>query len=312
MTYRYNPVRCQYEPVYLTGKRLLKKLLLFFAISFSIAFTCFFWYIDRHGPFEEQILQKRNQVLKAKWDALQERVDQSYNQLNGFIDKDDNNYRIFLDLEPLSPDQREAGVGGSEPFYLAEVKNFQLVVEGYERLEKLKHQVDVEKQSYKALSQTADIKLSMWASRPAIQPIHNKELKRLYTTFGWRFHPILKYFRDHNGLDLAALHGTPVYATGNGTVSRSDYSETYGFVIYIDHGFGFETRYAHLSKFLVTTGEHIKRGQLLGYVGSSGLSKSPHLHYEVLNQGIPVNPINFFQRDLNNAEFQKLIDQVKK
>lgn len=223
------------------------------------------------------------------------------------INQDDNNYRVILDLQPLGHAVREAGVGGTEPMYLAEVNQYNLIAETYKRFEKLKHQIDIEKQSFAELAKVVETKRAMWASRPAIQPIDNKDLMRLHTSYGLRFHPLLGYVRPHRGLDFTAANGTPVYATGNGRVSTSYYSHTFGNVVYLNHGFDFETRYAHLSKYIVEAGQYVTRGQLIGYVGNTGTSVSPHLHYEVLFKNEQINPINFFQRDLSNQEYEKLI-----
>jgi len=154
----------------------------------------------------------------------------------------------------------------------------------------------------------ADDRVEMWASRPAIQPINNKELDRLHMTYGTRFHPIFHVFKEHKGLDFTASKGTPVYATGDGRIGTAHYSDSYGNVIYLIHGHDYETRYAHLSQFNVQEGQRVKRGQVIGCVGSTGTSVSAHLHYEVLYKGQHVNPINFFQRDLSNKEYEKLIE----
>jgi murein DD-endopeptidase MepM/ murein hydrolase activator NlpD len=151
-------------------------------------------------------------------------------------------------------------------------------------------------------------KEKMWASRPAIQPVSNKDLTHLHTIFGLRMHPLLGYSRPHNGLDFTAPVGSPIYATGDGRVSVAQRSLSYGNVVYIDHGYQFETRYAHMTHYIVGKGEHVKRGQVIGYVGNTGLSVAAHLHYEVLYKNNPINPINFFQRDLNNKEYEKLIE----
>lgn len=265
------------------------------------------WYINRYAPIQEQYLQQRNYELKVRWASLEERIDQAYATLGELVSQDDENYRVILDLQPLGQAVREAGAGGAVPLYLAEVKDYDLILETYRRFEKLKHQVDVEQQSYEQLNQEADNKRTMWASRPAIQPIRNKELTRLHTTFGLRMHPIFNMLLDHKGLDFTAAKGTPVYATGDGRISMAYFSGSYGNVIYLDHGFDFETRYAHLYKFIVRQGQFVKRGELIGYVGNTGISASPHLHYEVLYKGSQINPINFFQRDLNHEEYEKLI-----
>jgi murein DD-endopeptidase MepM/ murein hydrolase activator NlpD len=305
--FTYNPQTCQYEPEFLTGKKLLKKLFQFFFLSSVAATGLFFWYINRYAPIEEQYLHDKNYALQAEWESLQKNIDIAYTQLHELVNQDDKNYRVILDLQPLTKEVREAGVGGVEPTYLSEVKQYNLIVETYKHFEKLKHQVDVEKQSFDELSKTVETKRAMWASRPAIQPIDNKNLMRLHTSYGLRFHPLLGYVRPHKGLDFTAAKGTPVYATGNGRVSSAYYSDSFGNVIYLDHGFDFETRYAHLSKYVVEAGQYVTRGQLIGYVGNTGTSVSAHLHYEVLFKNNQINPINFFQRDLSNQEYEKLI-----
>ncbi|MFZ2907247.1 MAG: M23 family metallopeptidase [Cyclobacteriaceae bacterium] len=303
----YNPETCQYEPQFLTGKKFLRNLLRFVALSTVVALGLFTWYINRFAPLEEQYLEQKNYALHLEWEALEKKIDGAYSQLNQLIEQDDHNYRVILDLQPLGNEVREAGVGGAERLYLNEVKDYDLITRTYKRYEKLKHQLDVEKQSFDELNKVTEIKRTMWASRPAIQPIDNKDLTRLHTTFGLRFHPLLGYVRPHKGLDFTAASGTPVYATGDGTVLTSYYSNTFGNVIYLNHGFDFETRYAHLTRYIVETGEFVKRGQIIGYVGNTGTSVSPHLHYEVLFKNEQINPMNFFQRDLNNQEYERLI-----
>ena len=172
--------------------------------------------------------------------------------------------------------------------------------------------MQVELQSYDEIARMFEAKSQMWAARPAIQPVSNKTLTHLHATFGERFHPVLGYVRDHKGLDFTADVGTPVYATGDGVVKIAYFSATFGNVVFLDHNFGYETRYAHLSKFNVKKGQKVKRGDIIGFVGDTGLSKGPHLHYEVLYKGLQINPINFFQRDLSNKEYEKLVEEVSK
>jgi murein DD-endopeptidase MepM/ murein hydrolase activator NlpD len=303
----YNPNTCQYEPVYLTGKVLFKKLSIFISLSLLVATGIFAWYINNFLPVKEQYLQQANASLKGKWELLYTRIENAHTNLDALAKQDDSNYRVILDLPALSEDVRSAGVGGAEPSYVTEVKQYPLIADTYKKVEKLTHQIDVERQSYEELIEVADTRLNMWASRPAIQPVSNKQLNRLHTTYGSRVHPIFNTVKDHKGLDFSAPRGTPVYATGDGRISMAHFSGSYGNVVYVDHGFDFETRYAHLNRFIVHQGEFVKRGQVIGYVGNTGISASPHLHYEVLFKGVHTNPINFFQRDLNNTEYEKLI-----
>jgi len=308
INYRYNSETCKYEPWYAKGKVLRNRIFIFFSLAFTIALCCFGFYRSYFQSFDEFVLTEKNQKLKLEWQLMTDRLGQANTELSQLIDKDDNNYRIILDTSPLSPDMRQAGVGGSLKFNKEEIKNYPLVLDGYTRLENLKHQLAVEVQSYEELNTMLDEKIQMWASRPAIQPISNKQLQQLRMTYGLRFHPIFHIYRPHKGLDFTADRGTPVYATGDGEVIMSYFSDSYGNVIYINHGHSFETRYAHLYKFAVKAGEHVKRGQVIGYVGNTGTSVSPHLHYEVLFNGQHVHPINFFQRDLSNKEYEKLIE----
>jgi murein DD-endopeptidase MepM/ murein hydrolase activator NlpD len=290
----------------------MRQLGIFLSFSVLAATGLFFWYINRFAPIEEQYLMDENYTLRAEWKSLEERIANANHNLDELISQDDHNYRVILDLQPLSATERDAGSGGATPPYFEEVQEYDLIAATYRRLEKLKHQLDIEQQSYEELNKTADRKLAMWASRPAIQPIDNKDLTRLHTIFGMRFHPILGYVRPHKGLDFTAPVGTPVYATGDGRVDNAYYSPTYGNVVYLNHGFDFETRYAHMTKYVVQPGEKVKRGQIIGYVGNTGTSVSAHLHYEVLFRNDHINPINFFQRDLSNQEYEKLIVQGEK
>jgi hypothetical protein len=306
--YRYNPQTCRYEPYFVRGKALRKQVLIFFATSLLLAIGACVFYVNQVGSFDEMRLARKNVLLKTQWHVLEDQIAESNNHLQELIEKDDHNYRVILDSHPLTPEIREAGIGGSEKFDTEILKRYPELLNGYQRVEDLKHQLDVEVQSFQELDKMVSDRIDMWASRPAIQPISNKQLDKLHLTYGSRFHPIFRVYREHKGLDFAAPKGTPVYATGDGEIAMAYFSDSYGNVIYLNHGFNYETRYAHLSGFAVKPGDVVKRGQVIGYVGNSGTSVSAHLHYEVLYKGQHANPINFFQRDLNNKEYEKLIE----
>jgi murein DD-endopeptidase MepM/ murein hydrolase activator NlpD len=257
-------------------------------------------------------LTEENQRLNIEWEILHDRIHDANKNLLGLIEKGDHNYRVILDSEPLDSSIREAGIGGSEKIDKSRLKEFPLVLKEYLLLEKLKHQLDVELQSYDEIARMFEQKSSMWASRPAIQPVSNKTLTHLHTSFGDRLHPVLGYVREHKGLDFTADIGTPVYATGDGVIKSAYFSGSFGNVIFLDHNYGYETRYAHLSGFNTKVGQKIKRGEIIGFVGNTGLSHGPHLHYEVVFKGQQINPINFFQRDLSNKEYEKLVEEGSK
>lgn len=305
LRYIYNPDTCKYEPIVVTPKQLGNQLLRFLGISFLMGIGGLVYVTVQMPPLDETIQQQKNQELKAEWRALNRQIEKESDRLLALEKNDDENFRVILDLEPLSATQREAGVGGREK-ESASIP-FSLIKKAYEKTEKIINRLDIQDQSMNQLKNELLKKEKMWAARPAIQPINNKDLTQLHTIFGMRMHPILGYIRPHNGLDFTAPMGSPVYATGDGAVMYTGFS-TYGNVIYLDHGFGFETRYAHLTKYIVEPGQFVKRGQIIGYVGNTGLSHGPHLHYEVHYKSIPINPINFFQRDLSNKEYEKLIE----
>ncbi len=304
--YTYNSETCKYEPIIVSSKAAGRKFLAFMGVSFVFGVVGLVYFNSRFPHVDEIIQAEENRKLKTEWEVLIKQLNRTSDQLTKLEQNDDHNYRVILDLEPLDITQREAGVGGrakesssiSNPF----------IKTAYEQAEKIKNRLDIEAQSMKQLKEEFERKEKMWASRPAIQPVSNKDLTNLHTLFGLRLHPLLGYVRPHNGLDFSAPKGSPVYATGDGKVAEAQTSASYGNVVYINHGFGFETRYAHLTKYIVQPGQQVKRGQIIGYVGNTGLSVAAHLHYEVLYKGDFINPINFFQRDLNNKEYEKLIE----
>lgn len=310
--FRYNESTCKFEPYFVTGRIVRNRVITFVSLSLAIALGAYA-YVSRHIPsLDEIFLAEENQRLHIEWDILRDQIAEANGRLATLIEKSDHNYRVILDTGPLDPSIREAGIGGSEKINRAQLQQYPMILREYETLEKLRHQLEVELQSYDEIAAMYEEKTQMWAARPAIQPISNKTLTHLHATFGERFHPLLGYVRDHKGLDFTANVGTPVYATGDGVVKIAYFSMTFGNVIFIDHGYGYETRYAHLSKFNVRRGERIKRGDIIGFVGNTGLSGGPHLHYEVLYKGLQINPINFFQRDLSNKEYEKLVEEGSK
>lgn len=290
-----------------SGRAQLRKIL-FAAITASLTYVFYTQFLLHFGSVEDQQLLRDNLLLKSELRVLEDRMARSTATLEKFVERDDHNYRVILDAEPLSPEIRSSGYGGSERFDRDALRDVPKLIKSYIDLGNLQSQLRIETQSYQELSDLLNERTKMWSSRPAIQPISNKQLNQLYMSFGPRMHPIFNVMKDHNGLDFSAPKGTPVYATGDGTVTMAHSSSSYGRVIYIDHGHGYETRYAHLSSFDVRPGDKVKRGQVIGQVGNTGTSQSSHLHYEVLYQGQHVNPINFFQRDLSNSEYEKLIE----
>lgn len=309
--YYYNTETCKYEPIKASKSAVFLNILGFFTVSLIMSLGIIYAYRANFTPIKEANLKEKNHKLRVDWEVLNEKLDLAYQQVDELQFKDDHIYRVILDTEAIPATIREGGIGGHNKYEkLADqsLEQPELIIGAYQNIDNLKKKLYIQSKSYDQIADLLTEKEKMWASRPAIQPINNKELTRLHTTFGRRFHPILKTWKEHEGLDFTAPKGTPVYATGDGVINLAYRSTTYGNVIFLNHGYGYQTRYAHLTKYIVQRGESVKRGQIIGYVGNTGRSEAAHLHYEVLYNFKPINPINFFQRDLDNEEYEKLIE----
>ncbi|HIF14517.1 MAG TPA: M23 family metallopeptidase [Bacteroidetes bacterium] len=308
--YYYNAQTLSYEKISPSfGKRLLRV----FGFIMASLFTAIgiiiiaFMYID--SPKEKKLYSQIND-LEAQYSYLNNELEKMTTVLKDLQQRDDNIYRVITESEPIPSSIRELGTGGSKRF--EEFEKYadlgDLVVNTSEKLKKIQKQLYIQSKSYDELAQLINNKEKYWASRPAIQPISNKDLTRLASGYGWRIDPIYKTRKFHEGIDFTAPRGTPVHATGDGVVIRIQYLRTgYGKNIIIDHGFGYSSLYAHLSNVSVKRGQKIKRGQIIGKVGSSGKSTAPHLHYEVIKGKRKVNPIEFFYSDLNPEEYELMI-----
>ena len=291
--YQYNESTLSYEKVKVsTGQRLIRVLMfliasMFFAIGIYAAFETAY-----DSPKDRQ-LKAENQELLLQLELLNKRADQMAVILTDLENRDDNIYRAVFEVEPIPDNLRRAGIGG---------------VNRYKNLERFKGSADIVISTTKKLDRLAKQKEEMLASIPAIQPVSNKDLTRLASGFGMRIDPLYKTPAFHEGMDFTAPTGTPIYATGNGTVIRADKkARGFGNHVRVDHGFGYVTLYAHMSEIAVKPGQEVLRGEIIGYVGNTGKSSGPHLHYEVHKNGRPVNPINFYFSDLTPEEFDLMI-----
>jgi murein DD-endopeptidase MepM/ murein hydrolase activator NlpD len=225
-------------------------------------------------------------------------------------ERDDNIYRVIFEAEPIPSSVRKAGYGGVDRYdRLKGYQKSEVVINTTQKLDQLASQLYVQSKSFDEVFEMAKNKSEMLASIPAIQPIKNYDLRRISSYYGIRMDPFYKVNKFHSGIDFSALSGTEVFVTGNGKVVRLERSRWgYGNTITIDHGFGYQTKYAHLNEFKVRKGEKVTRGQLIGTVGNSGKSTAPHLHYEVIKNNRPVNPIHFFFNDLTPEEYETILE----
>jgi murein DD-endopeptidase MepM/ murein hydrolase activator NlpD len=255
------------------------------------------------------MLKREVQQYELQFKLMNERLDKIQAVLNDMADRDDNIYRVIFESEPIPSDVRKAGIGGTDRYKELEgYRKSNMLVQTASRLDKITAQMYVQTKSFDEVYEMAKNKARLLASIPAIQPVSNMDLRRLSSYFGYRTDPFYKIMKFHEGVDFSAPIGTDIYATGDGVVSSADRSKTgYGNQIVIDHGFGYKTMYAHLQSFKVRAGERVTRGQIIGTVGSTGKSTSPHLHYEVWKSNKPINPINYFFNDITAEQYEEML-----
>lgn len=310
--YYYDTETCKYERVRTrTSDVILNALGIFFltlamAVGIHLLFSKYF-----ESP-KELFLRNEIREMEYYYANLKKQVDEMEKTLAALEHRDDNIYRVVLGAEPIDKSIRNAGVGGSERYSDILDKNIHhkdIILELHKRIDLLRRKIYIESKSQDEVVELAENKEKLFAATPAIQPIANKQLIALASGFGMRIHPVYKVKKMHTGIDFAAPIGTPVYATADGVVEEVTIQFSgYGKMITINHGFGYETRYAHLHDFAVRKGQKVKRGDLIGYVGNTGLSTAPHLHYEVLLHGVFINPVHYFYNDLTPAEYEKIIE----
>ncbi|MFY0602900.1 MAG: M23 family metallopeptidase [Flavobacteriaceae bacterium] len=251
-------------------------------------------------------LAKERELEFAKFNLqlTKKRVNEMSQILEQMQERDNNIYRAYFEANPIPDEQRKAGFGGVNRYdYLEGFDNTQLVASITKKIDVLSKQMAVQSKSLDEIVALAKEKETMLASIPAILPIKKNDKMWMASGYKYRMHPILKIRKFHKGMDFTAPKGTPIYASGNGTVSLARRSPTFGKVVYIDHGYGYRTIYAHMSKIATRKGRKVKRGDLIGYVGNTGRSVASHLHYEVHKNGRAVNPIYYYYGDLTPEEF---------
>lgn len=252
----------------------------------------------------ERAVNRENENLQLNLELLSKRIEESSTVLNQLQERDNNIYRMYFEANPIPDEQRKAGFGGVNRYKSLEgFDNSEMIKKLTKDVDILSKQLVVQSKSLDEIVVLAKEKEKMLASIPAILPVKLVDLTRMASGFKWRMHPILKIRKFHKGMDFTAPKGTPIYASGNGKVTRANRSASFGNVVYIDHGYGYKTIYAHMSKIKARKGQTVKRGDLIGFVGNTGRSVAAHLHYEVHKNGRAVNPINFYYGDLTPQEF---------
>ncbi|MEO2060830.1 MULTISPECIES: M23 family metallopeptidase [Mesonia] len=259
---------------------------------------------------KEKAMRRELQNMELQYEVLNKKMTQAQKVLAEVQNRDNNIYRVYFEANPIPEEQRKAGFGGINRYKdLEGYDNSELIMETAKRLDILQKQIVVQSKSLDEIANLAEEKEKLLTAIPAIQPVKNENLKRMASGYGMRMHPILKYRKMHNGMDFSAPTGSLVYATGDAVVKKAQRTTGFGNLVVLDHGFGYETYYAHLSEFKVRRGQKVKRGEIIAEVGSTGLSTAPHLHYEVHKNGKVVNPINFYHGDLTAEEYDIMLNQ---
>ena len=310
--YKFNPKTLNYERVGISIKDKFTKAIAYLSSSLALALIIVVIVINAYETPKTKALKRENQRLLTQYELLSKDLNKIENVLAELQNRDDNIYRVIFETNPIPSSVRKAGFGGANKYsQLESMDNSELVIETAKKLDVLSKEAYIQSKSYDDILKMALNKEKMLACFPAIQPIANKDLKRTASGWGVRLHPIYKVRKMHYGMDFSAPVGTPVYATGDGQVTATKGSKRsrigLGLNLKIDHGYGYETVYGHLNSFNVKRGQKVKRGDIIAYVGNTGGSTAPHLHYEVHKNGKRVNPAYYYYKDLTPQEYDKMI-----
>jgi hypothetical protein len=307
--YKFNTKSLAFEKVVIPLRKRLWRAFTYLATGLvfaTITIALAFKYLN--SPKEKQ-LKRENEVIALQYELLNNRLNDISDVLHDIQERDNNIYRTIFEAEPIPDNIRKAGFGGVDRYKdLQDYYNSDLMIETNKRLDRISKQLYIQSKSFDEVVKLIKGKEQLLASIPAIEPISNKDLRHQPSGFGWRTHPIYKTPEFHPGMDFAAPQGTEIRATGDATVERADaLAQGYGNHVVLDHGYGYKTLYGHMMKFVVKPGQRVKRGQLIGFVGSTGLSTAPHVHYEVIKNGVKMDPINYYYSDLTPEQYQELI-----
>ena len=308
--YKYNPESLKYEAVEQTLIGKFKKISFYFVSS--IVFCAVVLAISFNGINEyiKDEAEKDNAKVRAELDKFYTDLEEIIAVLENIQDRDDNIYRSIFEVKPYPEYKRKLGTGGNSVKFkkYQGLKNESLLIDISKKIESIEKMLVAQSRSFDQVIELTKTQEEMLKCIPSIQPISNKDLKRIASGFGMRMHPIHKIMKMHAGLDFTAPIGTEIYATGDGVVELAKWNAGYGRCVVINHGFGYKTKYAHCKKLNCRKGQKIKKGEIIAFLGNTGQSSGPHLHYEVIKNNVKVNPVNYFFNDLSPEEYQKVIE----
>ncbi|MFZ4401709.1 MAG: M23 family metallopeptidase [Bacteroidales bacterium] len=308
--YHFNIHSLSIEKVRITFKDRFKKI--FTLVVWGLVFSFFVLFISFNlfNSPKEKMLAREIEQYKLKYEIMNDKLNNISLVLKGIENRDDNIYRVIFEADPVAAAIRNAGIGGANRYNELEgLNNSELVIKTFRKIDNISRRLYVQSKSFDDVFNMAKSKEDMMVHLPAILPI-SKSIGKIVSGFGIRFQPILKYRGMHTGIDIAAPKGTPIYATGDGVIVNPIGVSGYGIVCVINHGYGYQTLYGHMSKINVNPGQKIRRGEIIGFVGSTGVSTGSHVHYEVILKGQKINPVFFFYNDLKPKEYEKIIEKA--
>jgi len=306
--YYYDSETLSYQKIRVRKRDKFKRLMLTIVAAFIFMILGFVVFTPVFESPKEKELKRELEFVKLNEELHSKKLAQISQVLEGIQERDNNIYRLYFEVNPIPEEQRKAGFGGVNRYKALEgFDNSEMVMDVTKNMDILSKQLYVQSKSLDEIVELAENKEELLAAIPAIQPVKKQDLTRMASGYGWRSDPFTKARKKHYGMDFTAPRGTPIYASGNGKVIRADQGSLgYGKHIRIDHGFGYISLYAHMSKYNVRKGQKVKRGDLIGFVGNTGRSQAPHLHYEVHKNGKKINPINFYYGNLSPEEFEAM------
>lgn len=304
--YYYDTESLAYKKIKTQKRKKFGYAMLFLAASALFGFLCFVLLVNL--PFletpKDKIQSRELESMKVRYAILNKKVEGLEQVATDLQDRDNNLYRSFFNYAPISTEKRRGIIDPNRYKELEGYNNSELVIKTSEKVDGISKALAFQSRSLDDILKLAKAKDKFLQAIPAIQPVKNEDLKHMASGFGYRTDPFTKARKMHEGMDFTAPTGTPIYATGDGVIKNADNSLSgYGNHIEITHGYGYLTLYGHLSKYNVRAGQHVKRGDIIGYVGSTGRSQAPHLHYEVHKDGNVTNPINFYYGNISAAEY---------
>ena len=306
--FHFNPETLSYEQIEHTITHWLKQLAIHALSGVSLGIIFFFIFVSTiQSPEEKQLVQEKSH-MEAQYKVLDKQMQELQYVMTDLQQRDDNLYRVVFQADPIPLSVRRGSSANTEYYdQLLDMTNSEIVVSTSKKLGELKKELYIQSKSYDELVLLAKNKETMLENLPAIQPVLNKNLKYMASGYGWRIDPIYHSRRFHAGMDFTAPIGTNIFATGNGVVVSAGWEQGYGNCVQINHGYGYVTLYGHMSAIKVRSGQKVKRGDIIGLVGSTGKSTGPHLHYEVHCKGTIMNPQNYYYLDLSPAEYDKMV-----